>query len=93
MIVIFKICFAVVIRNARCFQIKEFDFGNFQRALRSSAFEHFRLSTVEKLLGTAQRASGVIVLGMLTQRDADTYQIEDLTGKLFSLQGFQFCLS
>uniref|UniRef100_F1KYE6 DNA polymerase epsilon subunit n=1 Tax=Ascaris suum TaxID=6253 RepID=F1KYE6_ASCSU len=53
-----------------------------QRVLRSSAFEHYHLSTVETLLGSASRADNVIVLGLLTQCSADSYQVEDLTGSM-----------
>lgn len=53
-----------------------------QRAQRSSVFEHFPLSSVEDLLSTPQKGDGVIILGILSQRDAETYQIEDLTGSI-----------
>uniref|UniRef100_A0A0N5AF82 DNA polymerase epsilon subunit n=1 Tax=Syphacia muris TaxID=451379 RepID=A0A0N5AF82_9BILA len=53
-----------------------------QRAQRSTAFENFHLATVESLLGSVKKVYDVILLGMLSQRDAETYQIEDLTGAI-----------
>lgn len=35
---------------------------------------------MEDLLGIARNANDVVILGMLSQRDAERYQIEDLTG-------------
>lgn len=62
----------------------------FKRVLRSSAFEHYHLSTIETLLGSASRADNVIVLGLLTQCSADSYQVEDLTGEaIYLLEGFK----
>ncbi|KHN77482.1 putative DNA polymerase epsilon subunit 2 [Toxocara canis] len=53
-----------------------------QRVLRSTAFERYHLSTVETLLGSANKTDNVIVLGMLTQSSADSFQLEDLTGSM-----------
>ncbi|VDO39985.1 unnamed protein product [Onchocerca flexuosa] len=53
-----------------------------QRALRSSAFEHYQLCTVEALLGTPEGANNSVLLGMLTQRNPGVYEIEDLTGAI-----------
>ncbi|CAG9540657.1 unnamed protein product [Cercopithifilaria johnstoni] len=53
-----------------------------QRALRSSAFEHYQLCSVEALIGTPERASNLVLIGMLTQRSPGVYEIEDLTGAI-----------
>lgn len=51
-----------------------------QRALRSSAFEHYQLCSVETLLGTPESKDNSVLIGMLTQRSPGIYEIEDLTG-------------
>ncbi|VDK80783.1 unnamed protein product [Litomosoides sigmodontis] len=51
-----------------------------QRALRSSAFEHYQLCSIEALLGAPEKASSSVLIGMLTQRSPSVYEIEDLTG-------------
>uniref|UniRef100_A0A915PY53 DNA polymerase II subunit 2 n=1 Tax=Setaria digitata TaxID=48799 RepID=A0A915PY53_9BILA len=53
-----------------------------QRSVRSSVFEHYELCTVEALLGTPERATNSVLLGMLTQRSPGVYEIEDLTGAM-----------
>ncbi|VDM98855.1 unnamed protein product [Thelazia callipaeda] len=62
-----------------------------QRALRSAAFENHKLSTVEAVLGTPETSENVILLGMLTQRSPDVFEIEDLTGSMeVRLEGATF---